>query len=176
MKMSWKKFLIENFYKRVRKGTRILEIGTGALSNLEALLASTAWRAIVWTLDPNKDSLEKAKKVFQKHVEKGFLKPIQGYAEKLPFGDATFDMVVSTMTFHHLNDTKKGVQECYRVLKKGGELIILDWNASGSLFTPHTPEHLEKAKEIVINSIKELKGEEFGYHEEDEWYVIWIKK
>ena len=47
-------------------------------------------------------------------------------AEALPFSDATFDLVVSTVSFHHWSDQPKGIAEAARVLVPGGRLVLTD--------------------------------------------------
>lgn len=47
-------------------------------------------------------------------------------AENLPFEDATFDLVTCRIAPHHFPDAFKFVQECYRVLKSGGILLVQD--------------------------------------------------
>jgi ubiquinone/menaquinone biosynthesis C-methylase UbiE len=53
----------------------------------------------------------------------------QALAYALPFTNATFDRVVSSLFFHHLNwlDKQKTVREVIRVLKPDGEFHIADW-------------------------------------------------
>ena len=49
---------------------------------------------------------------------------VNGYSQRLPFKDETFDVIVCRALLHHLPNPKEGVTEMYRVLKKNGEVII----------------------------------------------------
>jgi ubiquinone/menaquinone biosynthesis C-methylase UbiE len=46
-------------------------------------------------------------------------------AEDLPFPDATFDVVYSFGVLHHTPNTQKTLDEVLRVLKPGGEMIVM---------------------------------------------------
>jgi ubiquinone/menaquinone biosynthesis C-methylase UbiE len=50
----------------------------------------------------------------------------QGTAERLPFGDAEFDLVITTTSFDHWADQRAGIRECARVLAPGGCLALTD--------------------------------------------------
>jgi demethylmenaquinone methyltransferase/2-methoxy-6-polyprenyl-1,4-benzoquinol methylase/phosphoethanolamine N-methyltransferase len=52
-----------------------------------------------------------------------------GVAEELPFGERTFDLVVSQLMIHHLPGDLKGraFGEMYRVLKLSGRCVIVDF-------------------------------------------------
>lgn len=51
-----------------------------------------------------------------------------GVAEKLDYGDATFDCAVSTFFYHHIDAElkRRSLAELLRVLKPGGRLVIVD--------------------------------------------------
>lgn len=57
----------------------------------------------------------------------------QGFANALPYTDASFDHVFSSLMFHHLQqDTKLAtLREVRRVLKPGGSLHLLDFVEPG---------------------------------------------
>ncbi len=54
-------------------------------------------------------------------------------AEELPFPNASFELVFSTMTFHHWSNQTKGIAEVARVLTPGGRWLLADFVASGFL-------------------------------------------
>lgn len=53
---------------------------------------------------------------------------------RLPYGDHTFDRVLSSYVFHHLDDTTKmaALQEFVRILRPGGELYLMDFDRAES--------------------------------------------
>lgn len=55
----------------------------------------------------------------------------QGTVEKLPFGDGSFDVVMSRFSAHHWHDLNAGLREASRVLEPGGTLAIVDTITSG---------------------------------------------
>lgn len=55
----------------------------------------------------------------------------QAVAERLPFGDGEFDLVFSTMTFHHWADQRRGIEEVARVMRPSGRWLLADFVASG---------------------------------------------
>jgi demethylmenaquinone methyltransferase/2-methoxy-6-polyprenyl-1,4-benzoquinol methylase/phosphoethanolamine N-methyltransferase len=54
--------------------------------------------------------------------------------EKLPFGDSTFDVVMSRLVMHHLPDDLKlqAFAKILRVLKSGGTVFLADFQAPTS--------------------------------------------
>jgi SAM-dependent methyltransferase len=49
-----------------------------------------------------------------------------GGAESLPLPDASVDLVVSTVSFHHWRDKLVGLREVARVLRPGGSVLLAD--------------------------------------------------
>lgn len=52
-----------------------------------------------------------------------------GSADALPYAADSFDRVVSSLVFHHLDEVNKrrAASEIFRVLKPGGEFHLCDW-------------------------------------------------
>jgi SAM-dependent methyltransferase len=54
--------------------------------------------------------------------------------ESLPFADKSFDRVISTCLFHHLDNPIKGFEQLRRVTKDGGKVSILIPNDPGIVY------------------------------------------
>jgi ubiquinone/menaquinone biosynthesis C-methylase UbiE len=57
----------------------------------------------------------------------------QATAEELPLQTAGFDLVFSTLTFHHWHDQRKGIAEVARVLAPGGRWLLADFIPMGMM-------------------------------------------
>jgi ubiquinone/menaquinone biosynthesis C-methylase UbiE len=59
----------------------------------------------------------------------------EGLSYDLPYADAGFDRVLSSLFFHHLvlHDKQRTIAEVVRVLRPGGELHVADWGQPRSL-------------------------------------------
>ncbi|MEW5735960.1 MAG: class I SAM-dependent methyltransferase [Thermodesulfobacteriota bacterium] len=51
---------------------------------------------------------------------------VLGTASDLPFPDESFEMVVSTGSFHHWKEPEKGLESVFRVLRPGGYALLYD--------------------------------------------------
>lgn len=48
-------------------------------------------------------------------------------AEALPFDSETFDVVVLANMLHHMREPEQGIAEGVRVLRAGGQFVLVDW-------------------------------------------------
>lgn len=97
-----------------------------------------------------------------------------GSGEELNFKDETFDLAVFSWSLHHISIKfqKKACRETYRVLKKGGQLLILEPTLKGELihFTEISHPEIEPVKN-VITILPQLIGKFFEL-ESQETFVI----
>jgi ubiquinone/menaquinone biosynthesis C-methylase UbiE len=108
---------------RERKGKSVLEIGCGIGIDAAEFARHGAQ---VTTLDLSPKNIELAKKYFAYNNLQGNL--LVGNAEAMEFGDDTFDVVVAIGVFIYTPDTQKAIDEVFRVVKPGGEVICMFWN------------------------------------------------
>jgi ubiquinone/menaquinone biosynthesis C-methylase UbiE len=110
----------------IQPGHDVLEIGCGT-GNLALRVKRRQPDASVTGLDPDDLALARARRKAQR---RGLTVRLDlGYADELPYPDASQDRVLSSLMFHHLDDDGKAgaLAEARRVLRPGGELHLLDF-------------------------------------------------
>lgn len=95
----------------------VLEIGAGTGANFEFYPGD----ARVVALEPDPYMLKRAQEKVRPNVELR-----QGPAESLPFPDASFDAVVSTLVLCTVRDLPRSLAEIRRVLRPGGKLFFVE--------------------------------------------------
>jgi tocopherol O-methyltransferase len=69
-------------------------------------------------------------------------------AQAMPFPDDSFDLIWSLESGEHMPNKHQFLQECYRVLKPGGKLILVTWCHRPIDDSPLTAEELNLLAEI----------------------------
>ncbi len=113
----------------IRPNHHVIEIGCGT-GNLLILIKRLHPQAEVVGLDPDPKALARARRKAEREALSVQLD--RGFAEELPYPDASFDRVFSAFMFHHLepDEKEKTLQEARRVLKPGGSLHLLDFGGA----------------------------------------------
>jgi ubiquinone/menaquinone biosynthesis C-methylase UbiE len=135
----------------LRPGHRVLEIGCGT-GNLVIMAAERHPDAEVTGLDPDPRALARARR---KAARRGrTVRFDRGFAERLPYADGSFDRILSSFMFHHLEPDAKAaaLREARRVLSPGGSFHLMDaggdiaatdgWMARKALSNPHLQDNL----------------------------------
>jgi ubiquinone/menaquinone biosynthesis C-methylase UbiE len=152
---------------------KVLDIGTGFGSNVEFLSNVIQNKGKIWTLDPSDEVLKNAEKTLNEKGLGGNVTFVKGTTERIPFGDSFFDIVVSVMVLHHLQGLEGGIKEMLKVLKKGGRLVLIDWNPESHVL-PFTSRHKkedffepENVASLIRKSGAIPKITELQY-----WYIV----
>jgi ubiquinone/menaquinone biosynthesis C-methylase UbiE len=106
---------------------RVLDIGCGTGTFATAVKRSHPAVEVIG-LDPDPKALARAKK---KAVRAGVSVQFdQGFSNELPYPDASFDRVFSSLMFHHVkgDDRPNTLSEVRRVLKPGGSFHLVDFS------------------------------------------------
>jgi demethylmenaquinone methyltransferase / 2-methoxy-6-polyprenyl-1,4-benzoquinol methylase len=115
-----------------RADARVLDLcaGTGDMSvALRAVADRKHSDAAIFALDFSHQMLQHGlRKYMAKKVQ-----PLQADALQLPLADNSIDLVVSSFGFRNLANYDAGLREIFRVLKRGGEMGILDFSEPGGV-------------------------------------------
>ena len=121
----WKRYTIAS--SNVKEGDRVLDIagGTGDLALKFREKVGSSGQVIL--TDINGAMLEEGRKSL---LDNGVfdIEFVQANAELLPFKDKTFDCVSIAFGLRNVTDKEAAIRQMFRVLKKGGCLLILEFS------------------------------------------------
>lgn len=132
-------------------GQRVLDLGCG--TGAGTLTAKRAQPGIeVVGVDPDVKALARAER---KAEHAGLsIQLQQGFGDELPFADASFDRVLSSFMFHHLESEQKPavLREVLRVLRPGGRLHLLDFGGAGHGFGAFLARLVHREESLRANT------------------------
>ena len=110
----------------LKNGDRVLDLGCGTGTLSQALAASAPGASVVG-LDADDEALNIASR--KTESTRGAIFYNRGFAQRMPFANGAFDVVASSLFFHHLDQGAKRavLVEARRVLNHRGMLYIADW-------------------------------------------------
>ncbi|MBI5851027.1 MAG: methyltransferase domain-containing protein [Planctomycetes bacterium] len=114
---------------RIRAGERVLDVACGTGNTT---LMARARGATVTGLDLTPELLDVARKRAAE-AALGDIAWKEGDAEKLPFQDGAFDVVVSSCGLMFAPDQQKVADEVARVTRRGGRIAIQAWTREGGI-------------------------------------------
>jgi ubiquinone/menaquinone biosynthesis C-methylase UbiE len=115
---------------RLAEGESVLDVGCGTGTLAIAAKHRVGKLGKAMGVDASPEMIGRAQKKARKAgVEVDFQ---AAAAESLPFQDATFDVVLSTVMLHHLPENTRAmcIGEIRRVLKPGGRFLAIDFGGS----------------------------------------------
>src|SRR5438046_2380861 len=124
----------------VRSGQRVLDVGCGT-GTLAVLIKRLHPDVDVVGLDPDPKALARARRKAEREAVS--IRLDRGFSDELPYSAASFDLVFSSLMFHHLSAEEKGptLREIRRVLRPGGFLHLLDFGGRALRVPRHTSPH-----------------------------------
>ena len=134
----------------IQPGDFILEIGFGGGYLLDKI-ATSQIPSLIAAIDPTIDVIKMGNKKFKHQIKQKYLELKQATAESLHDNNRYFDKICTVNTIYFWSDPKLVLDECNRVLKLNGKLVIC-YNSPVFLektkltqpgFKTYEPENLE---------------------------------
>lgn len=136
----------------ISEGSRVADLQAGSGFFARAAARAAGPHGLVWAIDPNPEMLPRLKNLAEGEglrtieVVRGTLEKPGG--TKLP--DATMDVAILANALFGIEHKETAAKEAYRILRRAGRLVLIDWSDSHGGLGPH-PEHIvTKAQALKI--------------------------
>jgi len=124
MHRAWKAYTVA--VARVRPGDVVLDVAGGTGDLARAFASRVGPRGLVVLSDINESMLHQGR---DRLLDDGVIVPaLLCDGEKLPFADATFDLVSVAFGLRNMTHKESALAEMARVLKPGGRLLVLEFS------------------------------------------------
>ena len=165
----WKKDFIQMLNPTSKK--KLIDVGCGTGDIADLYIKSTNNNTRILCIDPNKKMIDEGKKKLKKY--ENIIWKI-GYAEDLKVEDNIYDFYTISFALRNAKDLNKSLSEAYRVLKKGGRFLCLEFSKiensnlefiykNYSKIIPFIGQFIvgdEKPYKYLINSIEKFVNQE----------------
>ena len=119
----WKKELIQMINPSIKQKLIDVASGTGDIAKLYS--EATLNKSQIICIDPNKKMVKEAKKKLQKYKNISWT---VGTAENLRVPSNLFDFYTISFGLRNTKNLNKSINEAYRVLKRGGRFVCLEFS------------------------------------------------
>ncbi len=122
-------------FSRVRAGERVIEVGAGT-GNFLTLFTSIAGPLVAADLTPGMLRVARERN--------SSLLLVAGDGARLPFADASFDLVTSAHTTHHIPEPGPVLNDMRRIARHDGRVLVVD------IVAPDDPVEASRADEVMM--------------------------
>lgn len=113
-------------FLNIRSSDTLLDLGCGGGRNIQYFLTKANK---VYGIDYSRASVDIARILNDKDIKDGRCQIIEGDVKNIPFDEKTIDIVTAFETIYFWKDIEACFREIHRVLKDGGEFLIVNEGA-----------------------------------------------
>jgi SAM-dependent methyltransferase len=144
-------------------GAAVLDVGCGPGHLSIRLAHERGLKVTGLDLDPAMIERARANALRAQRGAEGSPAFVVGDVSSLPFGDGSFDLIVSTLSMHHWAEPTRGLAEIGRVLRPGGRALVWDLRSGGLPFHGRIP-----------NALAHVPGSGLGVVSATPWRWPWM--
>jgi demethylmenaquinone methyltransferase/2-methoxy-6-polyprenyl-1,4-benzoquinol methylase len=123
----WRRFLVSRV--DVGPDARVLDVATGTGAVAIELARRSGCRVV--GLDASAEMLDSGRRRIAEAGLDGRIELVEGDAQRLPFGDASFDALTFTYLLRYVDDPAATLRELARVVRPGGPVASLEFAVPG---------------------------------------------
>lgn len=153
----------------LRPGQQVLDLGCGP-GTITSGIANHVFPGRVTGVDARREPLENARRLAE-GCEQVNLSYTCATAYRLPFDDASFDLVFSHALMEHLEDPALALQEMRRVLQPGGSLVLASPDWDGFVF-----EHASSDVLAAVRLYRKLQEQNGGNTRAGQCLAAWVEE
>ena len=152
----WKKDFIQMLNPTTKK--KLIDVGCGTGDIASLYIEATSNESSILCIDPNKKMIEKGTKKLNKYSNISWK---VGYAENLDVADSIYDFYTISFGLRNTQNINKSLSEAYRVLKKGGRFLCLEFskidNSNLNFIYKNYSKIIPKLGKIIVGDEKPYK-------------------
>ena len=140
----------------VQRGERVLDVGAGTGAVARAAIARGGSPDGIIAVDPSPAMLNAARRGGVEHL-------VCGALPELPFGDDSFDVVLSAFVLTHVDDADAAARDMARVLRPGGRAALSAWSPADDEYARTWAKVVEEfaPRDVLVEAAaRVLPGEE----------------
>jgi demethylmenaquinone methyltransferase / 2-methoxy-6-polyprenyl-1,4-benzoquinol methylase len=126
----WRRFLVSRV--RAGPGDTVLDVATGTAAVAIELVRQTGCSVV--GLDQSPEMLAEARRRVGAAGLDDRIELVEGSADHLPFGDASFDGLTFTYLLRYVDDPGRTLRELARVVRRGGSIASLEFGVPEGLW------------------------------------------
>lgn len=152
--VKFHKYLVELL--EIKSSDKILDLGCGHGQTVVHIAEKIGKNGKAYGLDVNENLLAVAERVLANHIKNGKVELLkENVSNRLPFSNNYLDKIVCHNVLECIPDKAKLINECHRVLKNGGLLIMSHSDFDTQVFNSSNPDITRK----LVHNFSDTKQE-----------------
>jgi ubiquinone/menaquinone biosynthesis C-methylase UbiE len=140
----------------IKPGDKVLDVGCGTGDLTLTAETYVGMSGSAYGIDASSEGIDLARKKAKRSDSKAVFEV--GLIEKIPYPEATFDIVISRLVIHHLPDDlkRRGIAEIFRVLKPGGLVFLADFRPPTNPILAHVASALVGHRMMMQSNVESI--------------------